>query len=95
MIIIKEMSKQPIAYESIFAAFVPQIIIQKTIDIQKKIAISKAKNRPKPVGRGCPKFYQILSKSQSVRLLSQSIEKSLVINALRHFLVHRQSVPET
>ena len=47
MIIIKEMSKQPIAYESIFAAFVPQIIIQKTIDIQKKIAISKAKNRPK------------------------------------------------
>ena len=47
MIIIKEMSKQPIAYESIFAAFVPQIIIQKTIDIQKKIAISKAKNSPK------------------------------------------------
>lgn len=96
MIIIKEMSKQPIANESIFAAFVPQIIMQKTIDIQKENRhFTGEKSLKNPLVVVALKFYQILSKSQSVRLLSQRIEKSLVINALRHFSVCRQSVPET
>ena len=68
-----------------------KLLFKKPLKYKEKLLLDARKNAEKPGGRGCPKFYQILSKSQSVRLLSQSIEKSLVINALRHFLIHRQS----